>query len=376
MGECFYTGHLLDGAKLTRKDKVMIKTRAGIDYEEDITNAMIELAPELEGETGYPIGSSEPNQAARQGDEHLIQRAGDIARGTKKETLAMDELYGNPWEERGTAMSTVEEEPPMEEEEETVPPELLQAENEAFALQYKARQKVAEVRKLRQYFKKPETMEERKRALQEKMKTSPCHKCGELGHWSRECPMKGHPTNAALSLSRAPAENEWAALTALCGRRDKDPLELAAYMVLTGMVGTRWETLWCHKELSQRVIVDLGCVRSVVGTRWMNEVVHRWRNENRWLQVEAETETFQFGNGETLVSRFRVHFEVCLAGKSAVLSMSVVPGSCPPLDVTTCMLATRDGDRLREPCILITDVGCEELWICTCHERPLSLVGW
>ena len=61
MGECFYMGHLLDNAKLTRKDKVMVKTRAGSDYEEDITNAMIELAPELEGESGYPIGSSEPN---------------------------------------------------------------------------------------------------------------------------------------------------------------------------------------------------------------------------------------------------------------------------------------------------------------------------
>ena len=66
MGEVFYTGRLLDNARLTRKDKVMVKTRAGSDYEEDITNAMIELSAELEGESGFPIGTSDPNAAVRQ----------------------------------------------------------------------------------------------------------------------------------------------------------------------------------------------------------------------------------------------------------------------------------------------------------------------
>ena len=75
MGECFYIGHLLDNAKLTRRDKARIKTRAGSEYEEDVTNAMIELAPELEGEPGLSIGSSEPNAAAaRHGDDFLVQR--------------------------------------------------------------------------------------------------------------------------------------------------------------------------------------------------------------------------------------------------------------------------------------------------------------
>ena len=33
----------------------MIKTRARDDGEEEVTNAMVELAPELEGESGCPI---------------------------------------------------------------------------------------------------------------------------------------------------------------------------------------------------------------------------------------------------------------------------------------------------------------------------------
>lgn len=166
MGECFYTGHLLNNAKLTRRDKVMIKTRAGSDYEEDITNVMIELAPELEGEHGFPIGSSEPNAAARHGDDFLIQR--DLENGS---------------------LAGIEEEGPGLDEE-ACPPELDDAENEAFAMHFKVKQKIAEVRKLRQYFKRPD-QEEKKKLLAEKMRTSPCHRCGELGHWSRECPQKG-----------------------------------------------------------------------------------------------------------------------------------------------------------------------------------------
>jgi len=39
-----------------------------------VTNALIELAAELEGEHGFPIGASEPNVAGANGEEHLIQR--------------------------------------------------------------------------------------------------------------------------------------------------------------------------------------------------------------------------------------------------------------------------------------------------------------
>lgn len=55
MGEKFYVGHLLDHAKLTRRDKALVRTRAGEDTEEAVTNAMVELAAELEGEQGCPM---------------------------------------------------------------------------------------------------------------------------------------------------------------------------------------------------------------------------------------------------------------------------------------------------------------------------------
>lgn len=74
MGEKFYIGHLVDHARLTRRDKALVRSRAGEETEESVTNALIELAAELEGEHGFPIGASEPNVAGANGEEHLIQR--------------------------------------------------------------------------------------------------------------------------------------------------------------------------------------------------------------------------------------------------------------------------------------------------------------
>ena len=326
MGECFYTGLLLDGARLTRKDKIMIKTKAGSDFEE-ITNAMIDLAPELEGESGFPIGGSEPNIAAKQGDEFLVQRNSENFVKKGRDTLMVEDP--GPWDE--SHFGSIPEE---DEEVESLPPEVLQAENEAFAMQFKARQKIAEVKKLRQYFRKPETSEERRRAIQEKMKTAPCHKCGELGHWSRECPQRANGANLTMAASKTKADDgDWAALAALC-HRTADQERREVYMVHSGGGEGHVHpcaTLWCQSELKRHVIVYLGCVRSVVGLEWMNDLVEAWKRHDRWLRVWSERETFQFGNGEQLISRYRVEFEALIGGHRVVLGMSVVDGSCPPL---------------------------------------------
>ena len=57
MGEAFFTGHLVDRARLTKRDRAMIKTKAGdLADEGKVTAAMMELASELDGESGYPVG--------------------------------------------------------------------------------------------------------------------------------------------------------------------------------------------------------------------------------------------------------------------------------------------------------------------------------
>ena len=152
MGEAFFTGHLVDHARLTKRDRAMIKTKAGdLADEGKVTAAMIELASELDGESGYPVGQSEPN-LARNGEEWLLQRE---PRGPRVVT-------GQPGGKgaRGVFVAETEEGAVPEDGDgdfdnlddgEQGPPELVYLEHEAFGTQFRAKQKIAEVRKLRQY---------------------------------------------------------------------------------------------------------------------------------------------------------------------------------------------------------------------------------
>ena len=343
MGERFFVGHLIDHARLTRRDKAMLKTHAGDDSEGGITGAMMELSAELEGEAGFPIGQAEGQLSGAQGEEFLVQRGVVGLRFPRKEKAALAAEVNDLDSNSDVPMDSVPEEQGGEESvdaDAAMPADVLHAEHEALALQYKARQKMAEVKKLRNFYRKNKLLK--------------CFVCDEPGHIARDCPkVRGTLNNSnqvLVTASQSPGKNdleetEWDLLASLCSVTEELPNKAKeVYMVQSGARVVKGddgqsfdtgvvphEAWWNMKELAKRVILDLGCMRNVVGVKWATDVLDHWRSQGRWFKIVPEAEVFRFGDGNTLRSRYRLQLEATFGGRRVLLAFSVVPGPCPPL---------------------------------------------
>ena len=73
-------------------------------------------------------------------------------------------------------------------------------------MHFRAKQKMAEVKKLRQYYRKGDSSEERRKALQEKMRNIACHACGEIGIGPENAPRRAEDNGV---LSRVVETGRW-----------------------------------------------------------------------------------------------------------------------------------------------------------------------
>lgn len=101
--------------------------------------------------------------------------------------------------------------------------------------------------------------------------------------------------------------------------------------VWDNLEGNSNEVCWSMNEMNDKIILDLGCMKTVAGTTWINAMVRRWKKEGWYVKVVPERESFRFGDGHVNQSRFAVIFHVKLATVPCLLRVSVVAGDCPPL---------------------------------------------
>ena len=372
VGSRFYLGHLLDGAQLSGKDQALVRTTAGgLSEEMKVINSLLELADQLEGKVGFPIGRGEPEMP--DDDEYLVQKRGRDREGMPSMPYKRDrderhrrtnkyrkfrqvfhailedddeaeqmpsEAFGEDGPDNEAASSTSESTSRIDEDEDE---DIMPA--EVYAQEYRAKKKINELKQMRQFFKGGHT-DKTKQWVKEQQKKEPCFLCQKLGHWSRECPDRASkkPTRPAHAVhvtagNILPEPGEWDMLASMAAY--KEPLCLGI-----GFRGTRdcfmeqgphvnpvvdHETFWSLRELHSSLILELGCMKSVAGTKWVNQHIQRLKSEGRWMKAEKEKESFRFGDGRELWSQYAFIFEATVLGVRVIIRLSVVPGECPPL---------------------------------------------
>ncbi|OLP95636.1 hypothetical protein AK812_SmicGene22229 [Symbiodinium microadriaticum] len=377
VGTKFYLGHLLDAAKLTKKDMALVKTASqGLHDEQKVVSAILELSEQLEGLPGYPIGRGEPGMPDE--DQYLVQkrdmesyarpRPDDRHSGrTGHEKGSRGHRFRKKWRQ---VFHTILEDAPSSdsehsdqptgteeateagdgvEEDETFHEEAETAGNlpaEVYAQEYKAKKKVNEIKQMRQFYNK--NPERTKAWIKEQQKKELCFLCNKLQHWSQECPLRRHQKDRTrpsashavhvTSSGATTGPEQWSLLETLSaytgtgvGREALQPRDCLVAHGVQPQDPLSYETFWSMRELHSSLILDLGCMKSVAGTKWVNQHIQRLKGLGRWMKSLRETESFRFGDGHELCSEFAFLFEATILGVRVILKLSVVPGECPPL---------------------------------------------
>ena len=216
---------------------------------------------------------------------------------------------------------------------------------EVYAQEYRAKKKINELKQMRQFFKGGNT-EKTKQWVKEQQKKEPCFLCQKLGHWSRECPERaskkqGKPTRSVhvTAGNVLPEPGQWDLLASMAAYKEPDCARVEVPVVRDCFVEqgphvnpvVDHETFWSLRELHSSLILDLGCMKSVAGAKWVNQHIQRLKSEGRWMKAEKEKESFRFGDGHELWSQYAFIFEATILGVRVIIRLSVVPGECPPL---------------------------------------------
>ena len=185
-------------------------------------------------------------------------------------------------------------------------------------------------------------------------KKTRCHRCNQLGHWSRECKKpkgfgKGKSdASSSKGDSGAAFVEHFVATVSWQGAKE-------SFETLVQKVKARKQ--WKHeavagmgpRESSQELllvsspgfgILDSGCGKTIVGRETFKEFQELWRAHGIPLpQIQKEVNHFRYGNGAQETSEESVQMPVILAGRSGFIRAALVRGKAPLLISRTALMS-------------------------------------
>jgi hypothetical protein len=166
--------------------------------------------------------------------------------------------------------------------------------------------------------------------VEELKKKTKCHKCGKIGHWSRECrsagPGKGlgkgssssgvKPTGAAFVANFVYLAQSQTMVQRLAAWRQQAELEVEEAEPAT--------EIEVHLVSSPGMgVLDSGCGKSLIGRETLEEFKKLWAEKGIPLpDLEPEKSLFCFGNGQREVSTHMVRAPIGLNGNNGTIKVA------------------------------------------------------
>ncbi|CAK9007796.1 unnamed protein product [Durusdinium trenchii] len=223
---------------------------------------------------------------------------------------------------------------------------------EALAVSWRERRKeMTKLQRARKFTQAGDMKRSFKVEIEEMKRRTKCNKCGQIGHWARECRSakgsgKGHKNSSAPSSASqyrtpengvamveefiatvsivTPPSSSWLSLQWLLNKRanavtaPSEPVASSTEMLLVSSPG-------CG-------VLDSGCGKSIIGADTLKEFEALWTGRGWELPVPfTETNHFKYGNGHQETSELAVRVPVRLGGRAGTIKVAIVKGQAPLL---------------------------------------------
>ena len=222
---------------------------------------------------------------------------------------------------------------------------------EALAVSWKDKRKeLGRLQKARRFGAASDLKRSYKVEIEELKRRTRCHRCNQVGHWSRDCKAAkgkskgssssaGQKTDTGVAMVEPFTEHFVAAvacdptnvpgevLALLRQRRDQ---KQAAMLPMQSVPAMGDEVLLVSSPGFG--VIDSGCGRTIIGHDTLAEFESLWKSRGLAVpELFADVNHFKFGNGQRETTEFSVKLPVVIAGRTGTVTAAVVKGAAPLL---------------------------------------------